>query len=408
MSENNQVDFSKMFNIQSPSKLDPEQPIMVVEDQQDLRLIIVHQLKKLQFTKIKQASNGLDALDIMQENPGISGVICDLDMPVMGGMDLLTELRERTDIDRPPFCLSMDNVSKERLMLAIENGVDEVLVKPFTLSDIYPKVHMSWKKFHNPKNPEKVYEMAKVALRTKDFEKAEKIYKLLADSSKESARPLVGLARVAIGRNDPMKALEYLNTAEARNKSFVHVFSERGLIFSLMKSYDDAYREFEQAIEISPLNPVRYQTAADVLFKRERYPDAINLLEKAVKLGLEFKQLYHYLSQAYFATKDYPKALKYVKSALAIEPENLTYLNQMGICLKQQNLFEDANKVYNQIIKIDPDNLAALYNKAMLCEAKNELSDAVKLLERALKKDPSFGVAKAKILELRSKLPKAG
>jgi tetratricopeptide (TPR) repeat protein len=123
---------------------------------------------------------------------------------------------------------------------------------------------------------------------------------------------------------------------------------------------------------------------------------------------LEFKQLYHYLSQAYFATKDYPKALKYVKSALAIEPENLTYLNQMGICLKQQNLFEDASKVYNQIIKIDPDNLAALYNKAMLCEAKNELADAVKLLERALKKDPSFAVAEAKIVELRSKLPKAG
>lgn len=408
MSENSTVDFSKLFNIQSPSKLDPEQPIIVVEDQQDLRLIIAHQLKKLQFTKVKQASNGLDALEIMQETQGVAAVICDLDMPILGGIDLLSELRERTDIERPPFCLSMDHVSKERLMLAVESGVDEVLVKPFTLSDIYPKVHLSWKKFHNPRNPEKVYELAKFAIRLNDFDKAEKIYKLLVDSAKDSARPLVGLARVAIKKNDPTKALEYLNAAEMRNKAFVHIFSERGLVFAHMQAYEDAFKAFEQAIELSPLNPVRYQTMADILFKKERYGDAIKLLEKAVKLGLEFKQLYHYLSQAYFATKDYVKALKHVKMALAIEPENLTYLNQMGICLKQQNLFDDANKVYNQIIKIDPDNLAALYNKAMLCEARNDLSEAVKLLDRALKKDPTFSVAAAKLSDLKSKLPKAG
>lgn len=407
MSENNPVDFSKIFNIQVPAKMDQEKPILVVEDQQDLRLIIVHQLKKLQFTKILQASNGFDALEIMQETSGINGVICDLDMPVMGGMDLLAELRERSDVDRPPFCLSMDNVSKERLMLAIENGVDEVLVKPFTLSDIYPKVHLSWKKFHNPKNPEKVYEMAKVALRTKDFDRAEKIYKLLSDSAKEAARPLVGLARVATGQNDFGKALDYLNAAEARNKSYVHTFVERGVILAQMQMYDDAFKAFDQAIELSPLNPIRYKQAAEVLFSRNRYQEAVILLEKAVKHGLEFRQLFHYLSQACFATKEYIKALKYVRSALAAEPENLTYLNQLGICLKQQNKFDEANKIYNQIIKRDPDNLAALYNKAMLCEAKSEPGEAIKLLERALKKDPNFLVARAMLDEFKAKYPLA-
>lgn len=403
MSDNASIDFDKIFNIQSPVKLDPEQPILVVEDQQDLRLIIAHQLKKLQFTKVKHASNGFDALEIIQETENISCVICDLDMPVMGGMDLLSELRERTDLDRPPFCLGMDNVSKERLMLAIENGVDEVLVKPFTLSDIYPKVHMSWKKFHNPKNPEKVYEMAKHALRNKDFDRAEKIYKLLAESATESARPLVGLARVAMGRDDLSKALEHLDAAELRNKAFVHIFAERGVIMTQMQLFDDAYKAFDQAIEISPLNPMRYKQAADVLFNRNRFQEAVILLEKAVRLGLDFKLLYHYLSQACFATREYAKALKYVRSALAIEPENLTYLNQLGICLKQQNQFDEANKVYNQIIKRDPENVAALYNKAMLCEAKSELGEAIKLLERALKINPDFVVARARLDELKAK-----
>jgi tetratricopeptide (TPR) repeat protein len=408
MSDNNPIDFSKLFNIKSPEKMNTDETVLVVEDQQDLRLIITHQLQKLQFNKVKQASNGYEALEVLQETKGVVAIVCDMEMPVMGGLELLAELRERTDLDRPPFCLIMDNVSKERLMLAVENGVDEILVKPFTLSDIYPKVNMSWKKFHNPKNPEKVYEMAKMALRSKKYDEADKIYKLLAESSDKSARPLVGLARSALGRKDPHKALEHLAMAEQRNKSYVHIFAARGEIYVEMKKFDDALKAFEQAITLSPLNPVRYRAAADILFQRERYKEAISLLEKAVKAGLEFKELFHYLSQGYFATKDYAKAQRYVKSALSLEPENVTYLNQMGICLKQQNMFDEAVKVYNQIIKLDQENIPALYNKAMLCEAKNEIPDAIKLLERAIKKDPNFAPGKAKLAELKAKTPKAG
>ena len=264
------IDFGKIFNIKTPDKMNTEDPILIIEDQQDLRLIIAHQLQKLQFNKVKQAANGYEALEMLKELKGVSAIVCDMEMPIMGGLELLGELRERTDLDRPPFCLSMDNVSKERLMLAVENGVDEILVKPFTLGDIYPKVHMSWKKFHNPKNPEKVYELAKHALREKKFDVADKIYKMLADSSDKSARPHVGLARSSLGRGDPSKALEHLLAGEARNKSYVHIFAARGEIYVQMKKFDDALKSFEQAISLSPLNPIRYRAACDILFTKER------------------------------------------------------------------------------------------------------------------------------------------
>lgn len=401
--EKDNIDFGKLFNIEMPAKLDPNLPVLVVEDQQDMRLIITHQLQKLQFAKVKQAGNGYEALEVLAENKDISVIICDMEMPVMGGLDLLNELRERTDLNRPPFCLIMDNVNRERLMLAVEHGVDEILVKPFTLSDIYPKTLTAWKKFHNPRNPEKAYEIAKVHLRNKKWEEAENVYKVLADSSQKSARPLVGIARVYIGKGDYQKALEFLLQAEQRNKAYVHVFSTRGEIYVLQKKFDDALRAFDQAITLSPLNPMRYKAAADILMVRERYKDAATLLEKAVKSGLEFKELYNHLSQAYFMVKDYAKAQRYVKSALALDPENVVFLNQLGICLKNLNQLEDATKVYNQIIKLDPDNVAALYNKAVLCETRGEFADALKLLDRAVKKDPAFTQAKSKFEEIKKK-----
>jgi tetratricopeptide (TPR) repeat protein len=290
-------------------------------------------------------------------------------------------------------------------MLAVESGVDEILVKPFSLKDIYPKLYVAWKKFHNPKNPEKAYELAKQNLRERNWSEAEGIYQLLADSAKKSARPVVGLARVSIGKGDFPKALQHLADAEVRNASYVHIFSIRGEILAKMKKFDEALKCFEHAISLSPLNPVRYKAAADILMACQRFKDAVSLLEAAVKSGLEFKALFNHLSYAYFMMKDFPKALRYVKSALGLDPDNVTFLNQMGICLKNLNQMEEAARVYNQIIKLDPNNVAALYNKASLCEAKNEFAEAIKLLERAVKKDPSFAQATSKLEDLKRRTP---
>ncbi len=401
------IDFSKLFNIPVPGQLDTNETILVIEDQQDLRLIITHQLQKLTFSKIRGAGNGYEAIEILNEVKHCSVIICDLEMPVMGGLDLLNELRERTDLERGPFCLSMDNVNKEKLMLAVENGVDEILVKPFTLADIAPKVRSAFKVFHNPKNPEKAYELAKSHLREKRLAEATKVYTALAQAAAKAARPVVGLARVAAAEGKIDVALKHLKDAEARNQNFVHTFVVRGEIMMAEKNWDEALKAFQKAISLSPLNPVRYKMAADLLFQANRYPEAISLLDGAMKHKLEFKDMHHYLSQGHFAMKAYDKAQRHVRSALSADPDNVVYLNQLGICLKELQNFEEATKVYNQIIKLDPENKAALYNKAVMLHAKGDNAEAMKLLERLLKKHPDFAQAKSKLEEYKKPAPAA-
>jgi len=322
-------------------------------------------------------------------------------MPVMGGLDLLNELRERTDVERGPFLMTMDQVSKEKIMLAIENGVDDILAKPFTYADIVPKLRNAFKFFHNPKNPEKVYELAKSHLRNNQLNEAEKVYKALADAAPKAARPWVGLARIAVVKKDISAAYAMLMQAEQRNKNFVHAFALRADLLAGEKKWDEAFKAYKTAIELSPLNPMRYKAAADVLFQNNRYQEAVTLLEGALTHALEFKELYHYLSQAQFALKDYSKAAKYIRMALTTEPENVVFLNQLGISLKESQQFDEATKVYNQIIKLDPDNKAALYNKAILLNTKGETAEAIKLMERVAKKFPDFTIAAQKLAEFR-------
>ena len=125
----------------------------------------------------------------------------------MSGLELLGELREEITVNRVPFCLTMGNVSKNKIMLGIEHGVDEILVKPFTLGDILPKIKKAFKVFHNPKNPEKVYELAKQLLRNKSYDESEKVYQALHNAAPKTARPLVGLARLERMRGNSDKCL---------------------------------------------------------------------------------------------------------------------------------------------------------------------------------------------------------
>jgi tetratricopeptide (TPR) repeat protein len=397
---------AQLFKITTPKQIDSEHTIVVVDDQQDLRLIVAHHLAKLNFRNASQAGNGMEAIELQRQltsdKKNVSVTICDWDMPLMNGMDYLIEMRDNPDLERGPFIIAMDNPSKEKVMFAMENGADEILLKPYTLNDIMPKMRSAFKVFHNPNNPEKIYELAKSLFRAEKYDEAEKVYKAIVQHTKRAARPLIGLARIEVKRNNTEAALKLIAEAEERNPAFVHTFALRGEIFAGQQKNEEAILAFRRAIELSPLNPIRYESIAGILFKLQKYEDAVNILNMAETNGLSFPSLSNYLSQGYYALKDYKQATKHIRQALGQDPENVTFMNQLGICYKEQQMFEDATKVYNSIIKIDPDNVAALYNKAILVYTKGESSEAIKLLERALKKQPDFGAARAKLEEYKS------
>lgn len=401
------TDFSKMFSIPIPAKQDPSLPVVIVDDQTDIRLIISHHLAKLSFSKIIQVSDGYDAIAVLQNTPNCAMILCDSQMPLMGGIDLLNEIDDRMDLNRVPFCYLLDSPSREKLMLAVESGVDEILAKPFTLQDLTVKMTACFKNFHNPRNPEKIYALAKTRLREKKYDEAQAIYEALKASAPQSIRPILGLARLAMLQGKLEEATTLCEQATGINSKYVPTWVLKGELALQKKDMASAVQSYTTAINLSPLNPMRYKAAADMLFKMQRYPEAVQILDLAWTNKVQFKELNQYLSQAYFMVKEYPKALKFIKTAVLAEPNNISYLNQLGICLKETSQFDEASKAFNQIIKIDPENRSALYNKAILIHAKGEKAEAVKLLDRVVKKHPDFAQAAAKLKEYQQELTKS-
>jgi CheY-like chemotaxis protein len=103
-----------------------EQSVLVAEDNEDIRELVVHQLRRMGVS-VLQAENGRRALDLaMAEQPAL--VLMDMDMPVMSGFEAVEQLRSR-GYTKPIFALTghRDGPEADR---ALSSGCDALLAKP--------------------------------------------------------------------------------------------------------------------------------------------------------------------------------------------------------------------------------------------------------------------------------------
>lgn len=107
--------------------------ILIIDDDHDLRSNF-RELLELENYQTLEAENGLVGLHIMQQYaPDI--VICDIDMPVMTGIELLRTVKAEPQIANIPFVVLTGQHNEHTLKLAHALGVTAYLTKPVAISD---------------------------------------------------------------------------------------------------------------------------------------------------------------------------------------------------------------------------------------------------------------------------------
>ena len=102
--------------------------LLFVEDEEDLLSIISDALLKLQANFLT-AKNGLEALEVLKNNPDIDVIVTDINMPLMNGLDMIKNIKEQ-GITIPIIIMSA-HTETEYISKAKDYGVDEYLLKPF-------------------------------------------------------------------------------------------------------------------------------------------------------------------------------------------------------------------------------------------------------------------------------------
>ncbi len=119
--------------------IDTSLKVLVVDDMSTMRRIIKNVLKQIGFSDIIEAENGQDALAKLKAGD-IGFIVSDWNMPVMQGIELLRAVRADAELKHLPFLMVTAEAQKDNIIEAVQAGVSNYVVKPFTAEALQAKL----------------------------------------------------------------------------------------------------------------------------------------------------------------------------------------------------------------------------------------------------------------------------
>lgn len=119
--------------------IDTSLKVLVVDDMSTMRRIIKNVLKQIGFSDLVEAENGQDALAKLKAGD-IGFIVSDWNMPVMQGIDLLRAVRADAELKHLPFLMVTAEAQKDNIIQAVQAGVSNYVVKPFTAEALQAKL----------------------------------------------------------------------------------------------------------------------------------------------------------------------------------------------------------------------------------------------------------------------------
>ena len=114
--------------------------VLIVDDSKPILMMVSEILESLGH-KPYTATDGAHAYKVIAENPEIELILLDWNMPVMNGLEFLQKNKTEQVFDIPIFMMTTEK-SPEKIQTALENGVVDYIMKPFTPDIVENKIQM--------------------------------------------------------------------------------------------------------------------------------------------------------------------------------------------------------------------------------------------------------------------------
>jgi two-component system chemotaxis response regulator CheY len=102
-------------------------------------------LKQLGYENIDEAEDGVQAYTKLKGG-GYEFVVSDWNMPNMDGLELLKKIRSDDQLKSLPVLMVTAEAEKDKVITAIQAGVNNYIVKPFTAEVLKEKMDRIFEK----------------------------------------------------------------------------------------------------------------------------------------------------------------------------------------------------------------------------------------------------------------------
>ena len=112
--------------------------ILVIDDSRSMRKILRSPLVELGHC-VSEASNGVEGLEAIESGDPFDVVLVDWNMPVMNGLEFVTQMRANPSTDSVKVMMVTTEVEMGKISQALKAGANEYLMKPFTREALQEK-----------------------------------------------------------------------------------------------------------------------------------------------------------------------------------------------------------------------------------------------------------------------------
>lgn len=106
---------------------------LIVDDSSVMRKIVERSIRQagIEIAEVKEAANGAEGLGALKESP-VDLVLCDINMPVMDGIEFLRQLKTVGNAKDVPVVMITTEGSESHVVQALSMGARGYIRKPFT------------------------------------------------------------------------------------------------------------------------------------------------------------------------------------------------------------------------------------------------------------------------------------
>ncbi|MCX6348222.1 MAG: tetratricopeptide repeat protein, partial [Candidatus Aureabacteria bacterium] len=176
---------------------------------------------------------------------------------------------------------------------------------------------------------------------------------------------------------------------------------DRALAYSDMRDWENAIREYKEAIKNQPQFLRAYNNLGNIYAIRNQYDEAARYYALVIRLDPNLAQVHSNLGNVRYKQGKVEEAIVYFRQALRIRPDLVEAWYNLGVARQKQGRLEEAVDAYRKALIYRPQDTSPLVNLGNLFIRLGRFDEAIISFESALKGNPDFAPARSSLESAR-------
>jgi tetratricopeptide (TPR) repeat protein len=170
-------------------------------------------------------------------------------------------------------------------------------------------------------------------------------------------------------------------------------YNNLGSALSKKGQFDEAVRQFQEALRIKPDYPQAQINLGVVLSQKGEPGQAIQHLQEAIRLSPNFRDGRYLLGLALVQNGQLDEAIHQFEETLRVRPDHVGAHYDLGLALGRKGQMDGAIYHLRETIRLSPDHAGAHINLGVALSQKGETDEAIRQFQEALRLTPDSAAA---------------